>query len=212
MITRIHGIILAGGKGQRMSGMDKGLAPYRHRPMVQHVINRLKPQVNSLVISANRNLDQYRMMAKAVVTDCIEGQGGPLIGLFSAMCFLRNHATNNNDANLIGNDTQTSNDDWIIISPCDAPLLPTNLVEQLTINLDSAKLPVQCLMPHDGIRNQPLFSMLTLSTLPMLKNAINAGERKAERWLLSLNPTIVDCTTNAEGFSNINTMDDLLDR
>jgi molybdopterin-guanine dinucleotide biosynthesis protein A len=192
--------------------MDKGLIPYKHLPMVQHVINRLEPQVNSLVISANRNLDQYRMMAKAVVTDCLEEHGGPLIGLFSAMCFLRNHAVNNNVANPVGNETQTSSDDWIVISPCDAPLLPTNLVEQLAFSLASAKQPVQCLMPHDGIRNQPLFSMLTLSTLPMLKNAIDAGERKAERWLLSLNPTIVDCTSNAEGFSNINTMDDLQGR
>jgi molybdopterin-guanine dinucleotide biosynthesis protein A len=209
MNIRTHGIILSGGKGQRMTGLDKGLVLYKHRPLVQHVIARLKPQVHSLVISANRNLEDYKNTQQAVVADCIEGFGGPLVGLLSAMNYLSDQFNNNPTLSPTNMEYQTNWHEWVVICPCDAPHLPKNLVARLSAELAKSTQGVQCLMPFDGIRNQPLFSMLALSTLPLLTAKIDEGERKAERWLLSLNSSIVDFSANPDSFSNINTMKDM---
>ena len=111
----VTGLVLAGGLGRRMSadgaGVDKGLALLGGRPMVAHVIDRLAPQVGTLLINANRNADRYAAFAHPVIPDAIEGYAGPLAGLHAGM---RAAAT-----------------PWIVTAPCDSPFLPEDLVARL---------------------------------------------------------------------------------
>jgi len=111
---QITAVILAGGRGTRMGGADKGLVNYQdkpgepHKPMVAHVLERIQPQVDHVIINANRHLDQYQHFGVPVVTDANDQFDGPLAGMQAGM----HHATT----------------DWILSVPCDSPLLPLDLV------------------------------------------------------------------------------------
>src|SRR6478735_5870112 len=107
----ITGLVLAGGQGSRMGGVDKGLQPFRGRPMVAHVIERLAPQVHSILVNANRNPEAYAEFGHRVVSDEIEGFAGPLAGFERGLA----HATT----------------PFLVTVPCDSPFLPTDLVERL---------------------------------------------------------------------------------
>jgi len=111
MSTGICGLVLAGGQGRRMGGVDKGLQPLRGRPLMQHVIDRLRPQVDSVLINANQNLERYAEFGCPVVPDRVGGFAGPLAGLDAGL-----HAT---DAPMI------------VTVPCDSPFLPHDLVARL---------------------------------------------------------------------------------
>ena len=103
----ITGLVLAGGMGRRMDSRDKGLIAFRGKPMVAHVIERLAPQVGSLIINANRNLDQYGGLGYPVVSDEVSGYAGPLAGLHAGL--------------------RACTTPLIVTAPCDSPFLPTDL-------------------------------------------------------------------------------------
>ena len=111
----ISALILAGGAGQRMGGQDKGLVKFHDRPLVAHVLTRIQSQVDEILISANRNLDDYQALGYPVLRDASDGYQGPLAGMLAGLYAAR-HA-------------------WVLMVPCDTPLLPADLVRQLTAPL-----------------------------------------------------------------------------
>src|SRR5687767_10821159 len=107
----ITGVILAGGQGRRMGGADKGLVEFLGKPLISHVIQRLSPQVDEILISANREMETYAALGHPVMADALEGFAGPLAGLHMGMTEARHP--------------------YVLTVPCDTPLLPMSLVERL---------------------------------------------------------------------------------
>lgn len=119
---RIAAVILAGGRGQRMGGVDKGLIEYRGRPLIEWALAALTPQVDQLVISANRNLDAYAGYGRRVLPDTLPDYPGPLAGVLAALDAV--------DA------------EWLLVTPCDTPHLPADLAAQLLLAAQQHKAPL----------------------------------------------------------------------
>lgn len=190
----VTGLVLAGGLGRRMSadgaGVDKGLALLGGRPMVAHVIDRLAPQVGTLLINANRNADRYAAFAHPVIPDAIEGYAGPLAGLHAGM---RAAAT-----------------PWIVTAPCDSPFLPEDLVARLWHALQGAPGgPAQLAVARtrDG-QAHPVFALAECSLLANLEAFLASGRRKIDAWYAPLRLVEVDFPDES-AFRNINTQEEL---
>ena len=183
----ISGIVLAGGLGRRMGGVDKGLQPLRGKAMVEHVLARLAPQVDEIVINANQNLDRYAALGFRVVPDSIEGFAGPLAGLHVG----------------ITNATQP----LVATVPCDSPFLPADLVARLlaALRMMDAELAVARTFdqPH------PVFALVRRSVLPHLTRFLEGGGRKIDAWYATLRTVEVAFDDEADAFRNINTLDEL---
>ena len=182
----VAGLILAGGRARRMGGQDKGLIPLAGRAMVEHVLERLRPQVEEVVISANRNGERYACYGHRVIPDLLGDYSGPLAGMLSALVAVRRP--------------------WLAVVPCDSPFLPDDLVERLLSSAltESAELAVA----HDGERLQPVFALLHRSLLAALQAYLEAGGHKVEAWYAQRRMAITDLSDHAEAFSNINTPED----
>ncbi len=183
----ITGVILAGGRGRRLGGADKGLALLAGRPLVEYAIEALKPQVGNLCISANRNLERYAAYGYRVIPDSVAGHAGPLAGLLSAM--------------------EIASTRFVLCVPCDAPAVPADLAARLHAALvrEHAALAVA----HDGVRLQPLFALLRRTLAPALRAYLEQGGREAGRFLRTQAAAIVDFSGQAEAFVNVNTPEDL---
>lgn len=186
----VTGLILAGGLGRRMSadgrGTDKGLQPLRGRPMVEHVIERLRPQVDALLISANRNLERWRAFGYPVLPDEIGGFAGPLAGLHAG---LRATATR-----------------WLVTAPCDSPFLPVDLVERLAAAIRAEGVRVA--VARTGTQVHPVFMMVERAALAGLEAFLAEGHRKAEAWYATQPFAEVDFGDEA-AFINLNTPEEL---
>ncbi len=178
----ITAVVLAGGKGSRMGGRDKGLVPLANRPMIAHVLDALKPQVGNIVISANRNLPLYRRFGFPVISDEQDGYQGPLAGLLNAM---RHISTS-----------------WMLCVPCDAPLLPGNLATRLVQALEDK--PGKLAVVHDGDKLQPAFALLSRHLEPDLEAYLNSGQRRLRQWCMNHGPALADFSDMPERFANIN--------
>ncbi len=158
----ITGLLLAGGRGARMGGVDKGLLDLHGRPLAAHVLQRLDAQVGALLISANRNLEQYAILGARVLRDAdAQAFAGPLAGIASG---LRACAT-----------------PWLLSVPCDAPRLPADLASRLgaAALADGRRAAVACAAG----RLQPVFALLRSDLLDSLQRYLEAGGRKVESWL-----------------------------
>lgn len=184
---RITGLVLAGGLGRRMGGVDKGLSLLDGEPLVEHIIRRLAPQVGRLIINANQNHDIYAGFGYPVVGDRIEGHAGPLAGL---------------EAGLAACTTP-----YLLTVPCDSPLLPADLVSRLAACLTAHKASIA--VARTGEQLHPVFSLIRSDELPELQAFINAGGRRMEAGLRRL--CWVPCPFDdcPEAFANINTPDEL---
>ncbi|HEC13167.1 MAG TPA: molybdenum cofactor guanylyltransferase [Acidiferrobacteraceae bacterium] len=184
----ITALILAGGKAKRMGGIDKGLYKLADdRPIVEHVLSRIQPQVERVLISANRNREHYLHYGDTVVPDQKHRQWGPLAGVASAM--------------------QTPLGDYLLVCPCDAPQLPLDLCERLCQGWIVGE--TECILAHDGKRPQPLFCLLS-STLGLKIDAyLDAGQRRVEQFMLGLNHQVVDFSDQSSAFLNINTLEQI---
>lgn len=180
----VTGLILAGGEGRRMGGADKGLLDYRGRPLVAHVIERLAPQVDALLISANRNLEDYMDFGVPVVTDVSAVRLGPLAGIEAGL--------------------RASVTPWLAVCPCDCPDLPLDLVARLMAGIGQAPLAVAA--TPAGLH--PTFMLCHRDCLPALKNALAAGERKLRDWCRAQGAAEIDFADES-AFRNLNTPDDL---
>lgn len=182
--SEITGTILAGGRGTRMGGEDKGLLRIGERTMVEHVIRALRPQVSDLFINANRNLEQYRAFGLTVVTDFIDGYCGPLAGVASAMKVAR-----------------TS---WLLVVPCDSPFICSSLASRLytAAIADNAEIAVARSTPD---QLEPVFALIRRALLPSLLDYLRAGDRKVDRWYAQHPMTTVDFSDFPAMFLNVNT-------
>jgi molybdenum cofactor guanylyltransferase len=178
----ITGVVLAGGRGSRMGGEDKGLVLLDGRPMVEYVIARLKNQVGDILISANRNQERYTALGYRVVPDLLRDYQGPLAGMASAM--------------------QTATTPYIVTVPCDSPLFGDDLVQRLAQALVREDADVA--VAHDGERTHPVFLLLKRLLLPSLLAFLDAGERKIDFWFARHCVALADFRDCPEAFLNVN--------
>lgn len=185
--VKITGLILAGGRARRMGNVDKGLVDFNGKPMIEHCIEKLQPQVDQLIISANRNIEQYSQYNYSVLEDNVGEYEGPLAGLLRAL--------------------ENSKGTPVLIVPCDAPLFPADLASRLLESYEEGK--TAAVIPHDGSRLQTLFGLYAADTISSLREYLESGQRKVETWVTSLPLVVVDFSEHRENFININTENDL---
>lgn len=184
----ITAVVLAGGRGERMGGADKGLLPLGDAPLIAHVLARLARQVDSIVISANRNRERYAAFGYPITVDTIGGFAGPLAGVHAAIL----------DA--------TSR--YIVTVPCDAPHFPADLVARLATSL-GAMPDAHAAIARTAGRVQPVFALYDrLAVLASLEAYLHAGQRRADAWQATLARTVVDFDDSA-AFRNLNTPEEL---
>lgn len=174
-------LILAGGRGQRMGGRDKGLIDWQGEPLVAHVQRAVRPLSDDLVISCNRNQQAYRAYADQLVGDAEAGYPGPLAGVIAGLKVARH--------------------EWVVLLACDAPLVDRGLVEdllRLAVTRDSAA------MVRQGGYWQPMFSVLPRRLLPVLEQAWAAGERSLQKALLRETVQELECADGDRRLSNFN--------
>jgi molybdopterin-guanine dinucleotide biosynthesis protein A len=186
-MSDVTGVILAGGQGSRMGGVDKGLQPFRGRPMVAHVIDRLAPQVAELLINANRNAEAYGGFGYRVIADEIEGFAGPLAGFERGLA----HASR----------------ELVVTVPCDSPFLPADLVQRLRVALLSAG--AQLAVAKTGDQAHPVFSLMRRDVHESLRAFLSSGQRKIDKWYAALKVVEVAFDDEPGGFLNINTREEL---
>ena len=186
MNDKITGILLAGGQGRRMGGVDKGLQLLRGKAMAQHVIDRFAPQVDELLINANKNIEQYQALGYRVIPDAIGGFAGPLAGLHRGL----SEATH----------------PLVVTAPCDSPFLPLDLVAQLKAALDANN--AELAVAKTGDQPHPVFSLCKTIVLPSLTAFLESGGRKIDLWYSQLKVVEVQFADEA-AFRNINTREEL---
>ncbi len=183
------GVVLAGGRGTRFGGRDKGLLMLNGQPMIHTVLSRYSPQVNPLAISANRNLQQYRQLGYPVLADYYSGQleafAGPLAGVITAM-----HWTDQ---------------PWLACVPCDMPCIPVDLVARLFRGLAGAPAAYV----NDGHSSHYLCCLLSASLKPGLEKYLHDERRSVHGWLREVGAVAVDFSDSRAGFCNINTFEKL---
>jgi molybdopterin-guanine dinucleotide biosynthesis protein A len=179
----ITGVVLAGGQGRRMGGVDKGLKVLRGKPMVAWAIERFAPQVDEILINANQNLGTYGGFGYRVIADEIGGFAGPLAGLHRGL-------------------TEAQHD-LIATVPCDSPFLPHDLVSRLAgaLEANSAEITVA----KTGDQPHPVFCLCRKTVLPGLTQFLAGGGRKIDAWYASLKVVEVLFDDNPGAFSNVNT-------
>ncbi len=183
----VTGVVLAGGQGSRMGGVDKGLQPFRGRPMVAHAIERLAPQVDELLINANRNPEAYAGFGHRVIADEIAGFAGPLAGFERGLA----HAAGG----------------LVVTVPCDSPFLPRDLVARLRAALEA--LGVDVAVARTGTQSHPVFCLMRRSVHASLRDFLARGERKIDRWTTALAVAEVAFDDEPDAFLNINTREEL---
>jgi molybdenum cofactor guanylyltransferase len=188
----ISAIILAGGRATRMNGVDKGLVLLQQKPLIAHVIVRLKPQVDEIFINANREIAAYETLGLPVLQDendqgTLEKFIGPLAGFSLGL--------------------QHAKHDYVLTVPCDSPLLPLDLVQRLLSGMSASRMDIAC-AGSDG-NTHPVFCLMKKSVLPSLLAYIESGGRKVSAWQKSLNYVEVDFSDCNDAFTNLNTFEDL---
>jgi len=185
--NKITGVILAGGLGRRMGGIDKGLQELRGRPMVHWVVERLAPQVDELLINANQNGERYAAFGHRVVPDQIPDFAGPLAGLHAAL--------------------SAAAHPLVATAPCDSPFLPADLVSRLFSALTATGADLAVARTFD--QPHPVFCLCRRNVQPHLTEFLAGGGRKIDRWYATLKVVEVAFDDEADAFENINTREEL---
>lgn len=183
----VTGLVLAGGQGSRMGGVDKGLAPFRGRPLVEHVIERLAPQVDEILVNANRNPEAYARFGHRVVADEIPGFAGPLAGFERGLAHARG--------------------ELVATVPCDSPFLPSDLVARLRAALVAAGADLA--VARTGSQPHPVFCLMRRGVHASLAQFLASGQRKIDKWYAALAVVEVAFDDEPDAFANINTRDEL---
>jgi molybdopterin-guanine dinucleotide biosynthesis protein A len=197
MIDRelITGVILAGGRGSRMGGADKGLQHFRGMPMAMFTLMRLAPQVGEAMINANRNLAAYESFGVAVWQDTLNDFAGPLAGVLAAL--------------------EHCESDYLVTVPCDTPLFPEDLVARLAEAMDreDAEIAMAAAPEEDGkLRAQPVFSLLRRELSESLARFTQGGGRKIDAWTAQHRTVLVPFDREGDdpsAFANANTLAEL---
>ncbi len=187
---RISAVLLAGGQGSRMGGVDKGLVELAGKPMAAHVLTRLAPQVDELLINANQNLERWRGFGYPVFSDDFGGADsfcGPLAGLHAALVRARHPL--------------------VLSVPCDSPFLPTDLVARLARALHAGA--AQLAVATTAGRPHPVFCLCRCELAPQLADFLATGGRKVGAWHSTLQVVEVPFDDDPAAFRNINTAAEL---
>lgn len=184
---QITAIILSGGRATRMNGVDKGLVLFQDKPLIAHVISRLAPQVDELLINANREIATYQALGYPVFKDENDGFPGPLAGFLLGL----KHAKH----------------DYVLTAPCDSPMLPLDLVQRLYAGIIQAHAEIA--FARSVGNTHPVFCLMKKNLLPSLQSFIDEGERKVSKWQKSQAYVEVDFSDCDEAFTNLNTLDEL---
>lgn len=182
----VTGLVLAGGLARRMGGEDKGLVELLGRPMIEYVLDALRPQVGAVLISANRNLDRYVAFGHPVIPDALGGYLGPLAGVLAGLRSLRT--------------------DFLLTVPCDAPLVGPDLARRLYGACVAAG--ADAAVATDGRRQQPVFLLLRAGVAPGLESYLAAGGRRVDTWLGRLRLAEADFSDAPDTFVNVNDADE----
>jgi molybdopterin-guanine dinucleotide biosynthesis protein A len=187
---QITGLILAGGKGTRMGSVDKGLQMFRRKPMVEHVLQRLQPQVGKLIINANRHLDVYEALGVQVAPDEISGFAGPLAGLHAGLSHCETP--------------------YLVTAPCDSPFLPMDLVDKLSEALMATQADIAVAVTDNGATRQrhPVFCLLSAHLKNDLADYLGKGGRKMDAWF-EMHRKVDVHFSDETAFVNINSLDEL---
>ncbi len=184
---QITGLILAGGRSSRMDGQDKGLLKLIDKPMIEYVIQQLKPQVEQILISANRHIGQYEQFGYDVLLDEYDDFRGPMAGMAKGLSSI--------------------DSEYLLTVPCDGPLLPIDLAVRM---LDYAqKMNNKAVFAFDGQYKQPTYNLLHTDLLPALLYSLKNKEYKLGKWLLDNDAGKVDFSDQKSAFLNVNTADDI---
>lgn len=183
--SQVTGVVLAGGKASRMGGQDKGLMLLDGKPLWQHVSDRLHPQVSSVVISANRNLNTYQESGLPVISDTLSDFPGPLAGMLSVM--------------------QQLPDEWFLFCPCDTPFIPVDLFARL----DIGRLQAPVVWVHDGDRDHPAVALAHRNLASKISDYLIRGDRRVMVFMREVGGHSVDFSDIKPAFRNINTLEDL---
>ncbi|HYN13244.1 MAG TPA: molybdenum cofactor guanylyltransferase MobA [Burkholderiales bacterium] len=184
-MSGVSAIVLAGGQGRRMGGVDKGLQPLHGTPMVEWVLARFAPQVEEIIINANQNVDTYGKFGHRVVSDAIGGFAGPLAGLHAGLI--------------------AAVHPLVATVPCDSPFLPADLVSRLDDHLGENDLAVA----KTGDQAHPVFTLVRKNVLQNLEAFLAGGGRKIDAWYAALKVVEVSFDDEADAFRNINTVEEL---
>ena len=176
-------IILAGGEGKRVNHADKGLIQFNGQPLISHVITSLQNQVDDIVISANRNLEQYKQYSPTVIPD-ITGNHGPLSGIAAALPACKH--------------------ELVLIVPCDMPNLPDNLLTKLLANIERHDITI---VEIQG-RLQLVF-LMQKSLLHSAQSHVSSGKYKLMQWVTSHSHFIIDFNETPDSFKNMNSTQEL---
>ena len=193
--SEITGLVLAGGRGSRMGGVDKGLQNFNGMPLALHTLMRLQPQVGELMVNANRNLAAYEAMGAPVWPDVLADYPGPLAGFLTGL--------------------ERSETDWLVTVPCDTPLFPPDLVARLAAaaERDGAEIAMAAAREEDGqLRAQPVFCLLRRELLESLVRFTHEGGRKIDAWTAQHKTVLVPFDAAGDdprAFFNANTLAEL---
>lgn len=187
----ITGLILAGGRAQRMGGIDKGLIPFHDKPLIESAIAKLKPQTQSIIINANRNLTKYAGYGYPVIMDETPDFSGPLAGF------------------LVG--LKACKTPYLLTAPCDSPLLPNNLAQNLSAEMEREdfQLVYASSKEADGkVWAQPVFCLMRANLQDSLASFLLKGDLKIDRWFKELRSSTV-IFDDPQVFANVNTPEEL---
>ncbi|GAA4891583.1 molybdenum cofactor guanylyltransferase MobA [Ferrimonas pelagia] len=175
--------VLAGGRASRMNGEDKGLITVAGQPMIQHVLNRVRLDNMPTLVIANRNKDAYARIGYPVFSDQHPDHPGPLAG----MCVALQQATT----------------DYVLICPCDTPMLPTDLADAMLRQLEQEDADLT--VAFDGHYDHPVILLMKRSLLPSLQQYLRGEDRKIKRWFSQHHAVRCEFAGQMEAFANINT-------
>lgn len=183
----VTAIILAGGRASRMGGVDKGLMPLYKSTLISHVLAKLKPQVDAIIINANRELESYKALGYPVFNDEITDFAGPLAGIQVGL--------------------KHTSSEYLLTAPCDCPLLPEHLCNKLLMALEKHHADIAIATSNGN--DHPVVCLCKTTLLDSLNEYLHQGGRKVSAWQKSLNHVYVDFSEAPDAFTNINTLDDL---
>ncbi len=191
----ITGLILAGGRGSRMGGVDKGLQNFNGMSLALHTLLRLQPQVGESMVNANRNLAAYESFGVPVWPDVLSDYAGPLAGFLTGL--------------------ERCETPWLVTVPCDTPLFPHDLVARLAqaADRDGAEIAMAAAREEDGqLRAQPVFCLVRLELLESLVRFTQGGGRKIDAWTAQHKTVLVPFDAPGDdprAFFNANTLAEL---
>ena len=187
---KITGLILAGGRGSRMGGVDKGLQNHQGVSLAMHALLRLGPQVGQVLINANRNLAAYEAMGVPVWPDALPDYAGPLAGFLAGL--------------------EHCETPYLVTVPCDSPLFPLDLVARLAQALEDtdAEIAMAATRESDSLQVQPVFCLMRSELIGSLVRFTQGGQRKIDRWT-SQHRCVEVAFNDAQAFTNANTLAEL---